>query len=173
MDKQARLDALTDRLADHVLVHGLAASSLRPLARWAGTSDRMLLYYFADKDAVIAASLDRIAARMLAMLDAAAPAQPMAPAALRDHLAPLLGDVLVRPYLRVWLEMAAYGAHGDAGIRAIGARIGAGFLAWLACHLAVPAAEKAAAAARLLIEIEGSVLLASLGMDSAIAAARG
>jgi AcrR family transcriptional regulator len=173
MDKSARLNALSDRLADHVLAHGLAASSLRPLARAAGTSDRMLLYYFADKDAVIAAALARIAARMLALLDSAAPPQPLAPAALRDHLAPLLGDPGVQPFMRVWLDMAAHAAQGDTAIRAIGGQIGAGFLDWLGRHLDVDDAIRAGEAARLLIEIEGTVLLASLGMDAAIAAARG
>jgi len=38
-----RHDALIDWLADHVLAHGLSASSLRPLAKAAGTSGRMLL----------------------------------------------------------------------------------------------------------------------------------
>lgn len=167
-----RLDPLIDKLADHVLAAGLAASSLRPLARAAGTSDRMLLYYFADKDAVIAAALERIAARMIALLAMAAPPRPLAPTALRDHLAPLLADPGVWPFMRVWLDMAARAAQGDAAIRAVGARIGQSFLDWLGCHLDVPEAARAGAAARLLIEIEGTVLLASLGLDDAISAAR-
>jgi len=168
-----RHDALIDRLADHVLAHGLSASSLRPLAKAAGTSDRMLLYYFADKDAVIAAALERVAARMVMMLDMAAPPAPLAPVALRDHLAPIMQDALVWPYMRVWLDMAARAAQGDTAIRVVGAGIGRSFLAWLARHLDVPASEQPAAAARLLIEVEGTVLLASLGLDDAIRAARG
>ena len=35
---------LLDRLAAHVIAHGLSAASLRPLAKAAGTSDRMLMY---------------------------------------------------------------------------------------------------------------------------------
>ena len=46
-DKRA---ALIDKLADHVLADGLLHASLRPLAKAVGTSDRMLLYYFKDKD---------------------------------------------------------------------------------------------------------------------------
>jgi AcrR family transcriptional regulator len=168
-----RLDQLIDRLADHVLAKGLAASSLRPLARAAGTSDRMLLYYFADKDAVIAAALRRVADRMIALLAMAAPSRPLSPEALRDHLAPLLTDPSVWPFMRVWLDMAARAAQGDDAIRTVGAGIGQGFLGWLGHHLDVPDAQRAGAAARLLIEIEGTVLLASLGLDDAISAARG
>lgn len=171
--KQDRLDHLTDRLADHILAHGLAASSLRPLARAAGTSDRMLLYYFADKDAVVAAALGRIARRMIALLDAAAPHEPLPPDALRRHLDPLMANPAVAPFMRVWLDMAARAAHGDQAVRAIGARIGEAFLDWLARHLAVADDVRRASAARLLIEIEGTALLASLGLDDAINAARG
>ena len=35
-----RRDAILDRLADHVLAHGLAAASLRPLARAGGISEK-------------------------------------------------------------------------------------------------------------------------------------
>lgn len=173
MAQSDRMDQLVDRLADHILAEGLAASSLRPLARAAGTSDRMLLYYFADKDAVIAAALARVATRMVALLELAAPPVPMAQQALRDHLVPLLDTPAVWPFMRVWLDMAARAAQGDAAIRTVGASIGRGFLDWIARHLDVADRDRAGAAARLLIEIEGTALLASLGLDDAIAAARG
>ena len=48
-----RREAAIERMADHVLSEGLAAGTLRPLAAAAGTSDRMLLYYFADKDELL------------------------------------------------------------------------------------------------------------------------
>ena len=51
----SRRTEIVERLADHVLAHGLSASSLRPLAKAAGTSDRMLLYYFADKSEMMTA----------------------------------------------------------------------------------------------------------------------
>ena len=62
MTADDRRDALIDRLADHMLAIGIGASSLRTLAKAAGTSDRMLLYYFRDKDELVAATLERIAA---------------------------------------------------------------------------------------------------------------
>ena len=52
-----RRAAILERIADHILANGLSASSLRPLAKAAGTSDRMLLYYFADKAEIITAAL--------------------------------------------------------------------------------------------------------------------
>lgn len=171
MTSDDRLSALLDRLADYVLAHGLAASSLRPLARAAGTSDRMLLYYFADKDAVMAATVERIAARMTALLVAAAPPQPLSYAMLRTRLAAQLRDPALWPYMRLWLDMAARAAHGDVLYAGVGERIGRGFLAWAGEQLACAAADRPGLAARLLTEIEGIVLLTSLGLVDAVDAA--
>lgn len=47
--RDTRRQAALERMADHVLAAGLRGASLRPLAQVAGTSDRMLLYYFTNK----------------------------------------------------------------------------------------------------------------------------
>jgi AcrR family transcriptional regulator len=46
---------LAEAATDYVLDHGLIGLSLRPLAAELGTSDRMLLYHFGNKDDLIAA----------------------------------------------------------------------------------------------------------------------
>ncbi|MBL8674784.1 MAG: TetR/AcrR family transcriptional regulator [Rhodospirillales bacterium] len=167
-----RRAAIVDRLADFVLAEGLSASSLRPLADAAGTSDRMLLYYFKDKTEIVAAALERISQRLVAVLDAAA-----APAPLPfDRLLPRLRRILLadamRPYMRLWLEVAALAARGDPFHRAIGERLGRGFLAWGAAQLdsATPR-QRAADAARLFVMLEGMVLLNSLGLGDVCDAA--
>jgi AcrR family transcriptional regulator len=52
-----RREHLAVAAADHVLRHGLIGLSLRPLAAAIGTSDRMLLYHFRDKDDLVASVL--------------------------------------------------------------------------------------------------------------------
>src|SRR5580693_6683546 len=71
--RDERREAAIERMADHLLLEGLGAATLRPLAAAAGTSDRMLLYYFSDKDELLSATLQRLAARMTAQLDEAVP----------------------------------------------------------------------------------------------------
>ena len=44
---------LLDRVADHVLEHGASDLSLSELARAVGSNNRMLLYYFGSKEAVL------------------------------------------------------------------------------------------------------------------------
>ena len=52
-----RRDQLAEGATDYVLEHGLIGLSLRPLAAELGTSDRMLLYHFTDKDDLVATVL--------------------------------------------------------------------------------------------------------------------
>jgi AcrR family transcriptional regulator len=161
----SRRAAILDALADHVLAHGLAASSLRPLAKAAGLSDRMLLYYFKDKAEVIAATLETIAARQMAVMGAAA-GPPLPLAQLRARLAALLLAEDAWPYMRLWLEAAALAAQGDGLFAAIGERIGRAFLDWGAAQLAAETPEQRADdAAQLLTMIEGLVLLKAIGME--------
>ncbi|MFE4698201.1 TetR/AcrR family transcriptional regulator [Streptomyces sp. NPDC056738] len=54
---QAKRRELADRVRAYLVRNGLAGLSLRPLARALGTSDRMLLYYFGTKDAMVAEAL--------------------------------------------------------------------------------------------------------------------
>lgn len=165
-DTAARRREITDRLADHVLQHGLAGASLRPMAKAAGMSDRMLLYYFRDKADVIASVLDVVAARLTALLAVHQAQAPLPLAALKRALAPVLLADTLWPYMRVWLEIATLAAGGDATSRTNGERIARGFLAWGAAQLdSGSEAERARDAAQLLVAIEGMLLLKSVGLE--------
>lgn len=161
--------ALIDQLADHILDTGLLNASLRPLAKAVGTSDRMLLYYFKDKDDLIAAVLDRIAARITLILEQSAAPEPLP----LEVLAPLLIEQMKSdafwPYLRLWLETAALSAGGDPLYKTCGERIGRGFVKWGAEQLAADSElERQRAAGMLLVQVEGSVLLRSLGLQDIV-----
>jgi AcrR family transcriptional regulator len=167
-----RRAALLERLADHVLAHGLSASSLRPLAKAAGTSDRMLLYYFPDKGAVIAAVLEVVAARMVTLLDARKATGPLPFGALKRQLLAIVFADDLWPYMRLWLEMASLAALGDPVFRAVGEQLGRGFLAWGAAQLdSADDVAREVEAAQLLVAIEGTLLLRSVGLDDVAARA--
>lgn len=157
---------IAERLADHVLANGLSASSLRPLAKAAGTSDRMLLYYFTDKSEMITAALGVVAQRMKLLMEANKAPEPMPV----ETLQPLLLDIVLSdemwPYMRVWMEIASRAAQGDVFYRSVGEQIGRGFLAWGAGQIKSATPEQSEQdAARLLIITEGAMLLKSIGMD--------
>jgi AcrR family transcriptional regulator len=157
---------IIQRLTDYVLAEGLSAASLRPLAKAAGTSDRMLLYYFADKAQIITAVLEEISARLLELMSERTAPEPLPLDALRRLLAEILFEDASWPYMRIWLDVAARAAMGDAYYRGVGEQIGRGFLDWGKMQLkADSAAQLDIDAARLLVSMEGMLFLKSIGLD--------
>lgn len=167
----ARREEMLEKLADHVLAHGLQGASLRPLAAAAGTSDRMLLHYFANKEELLTAILTLVNRRQVAMLDAAQ-AKDIPFESLLHLLAGMLKDPQVQPYLRLWLELAALAAGGEEPHRTVARKIGDDFYTWIAAALHVEREEDRQPMASLaLVTLEGLVLLDALGLDDNIAAA--
>jgi AcrR family transcriptional regulator len=63
-------DDLLEKVTDHVLEHGLIGLSLRPVAAAVGTSDRMLIYHFASRDALVSAVVARATERAVDAVNA-------------------------------------------------------------------------------------------------------
>ncbi len=153
---------LLELLADHVLARGLAGSSLRPLAAAARTSDRMLLYYFKDKDELIAAVLAHIRLRLAAELERVLPRTRMESRALGETLFDLATGEALWPYMRLWLEIAALAARGDPVCRTVGKAIALGLIGRVAERLEDSAPN--AQALRLVVGLEGRLALHSVGV---------
>jgi AcrR family transcriptional regulator len=161
-----RRAVIINRMTDYVLAHGLSSSSLRPLAKAAGISDRMLLYYFKDKSEIITAALNQVAQRLVRVMEAQTANAPLPLEDLRARLMRVLHDEMMWPYMRIWLEIASLAAHGDPFFRAIGEQIGRSFLAWGASQLSsVTPEQREIDAAKLLVTFEGMLLLKSIGLD--------
>jgi AcrR family transcriptional regulator len=161
----------TDLLAAmsaHVRGTGLAGATLRPLARAAGTSDRMLIYHFGSKGALIAALLDKLADEILSALDAALPAERFASEA--ECLAALLGllrSATFRPYLRVWLDILSETGRGDAPHLAASRRLLVGQLALIGARLPQGIAAPKVRAKEMLALIQGALVLEVANMHKA------
>lgn len=74
----ARRDELAEAACDYVLEHGVIGLSLRPLAAAIGTSDRMLVYHFGSRDALVAEILERSTARSVDLLSKLPPGPAVA-----------------------------------------------------------------------------------------------
>ncbi len=162
----SRRAAIIEQLTEYVLAEGLSAASLRPLAKAAGTSDRMLLYYFKDKSEIITAVLQGISTQLVTMIGARAATEPLPVDELRKAFAGILFEEALWPYMRIWLEVASRAAMGDPYYRAVGEQIGRGFLEWGKLQLKSESdAQRDIDAARLLVSIEGMLFLKSIGLD--------
>lgn len=166
-----REDLLT-AMAGHVLVHGLTTASLRPLAKAAGTSDRMLIYHFGDKDGVVSALLDFIAERFMAGLDAAIPPQRMASkAALLQSLVGIMRLPVAAGQVRVWLDIVAASARGEVAYGRTGTAIMDSFTDWVMARLPEGEADPRNTALALLTVIEGALVMDAVGHPEAADAA--
>lgn len=161
---EVRRAEICDHLADFVLNEGLPQASLRPLAAAAGLSDRMLLYYFKDKDEILAVTLELIAKRLAEKLAILA-ARPKASAdQLEADLIVLLAGAELWPFMCVWLEVCSLAARGDPMFRAIGNRIGHGFCEWIGEMLTLEGGvNRNSVATRILRSIEGAIVMRSIG----------
>ena len=65
----SRRDDLLDQVTDHVLEHGLIGLTLRPVAAAIGTSDRMLIYHFDNRDALVSDVVARATERGIAVIE--------------------------------------------------------------------------------------------------------
>lgn len=122
---------LLENIADAILANGLGASNLRILARSAGISDRMLLYYFKDKAEVVGSALDILEMRLSAALDDFMSAEVI-------HFEPLLRDVLAvldtdifRPFMVLRVEIANLVIRGQEDYREWGERLAQLLLSWI------------------------------------------
>jgi AcrR family transcriptional regulator len=107
MEPTSSKDRLLAGALDWTLAHGVAALTLRPLAKALGTSDRMLVYHFGSKDALVDAVLARANERLLAGLGPEPlTAEGTVPALVRG-LWSQLSSSEAEPYLRLYFE--AYG----------------------------------------------------------------
>lgn len=166
MSKELRRAEIIEGTAAYILRQGLGTLSLRPLAAELGTSDRMLLHYFNGKDELVAAALERCLADMLDLIKAAVGERKLTLAELIAAAPTLIRHTGIRPYLRLWLELASTrGSYPDESARRLES-LALDFHAWIESILedegARPGTGKAAAAFAV---IEGYAVLEALGQD--------
>jgi AcrR family transcriptional regulator len=106
-----RREELLDRVTDHVLEHGLIGLTLRPVAAAIGTSDRMLIYHFDNRDALVSAVVARSGRRAVAGVDAM-PGAPSVRAAV-NRLWAAYGSEPLNSCLDVYVQAAATGLFGS------------------------------------------------------------
>ncbi|MGB0919797.1 MAG: TetR/AcrR family transcriptional regulator [Alphaproteobacteria bacterium] len=137
--------ALVSALSYYVLENGLGQASLRDLAEAADTSDRMLLYYFQNRDDLVGTILGHIALEMQADLDTALPegTDQVPLTTLAPQLTELVRSPPFKPYMIFWLEAAAAAARGIEPHATMSGALMDGFVAWAKARLTPEDQEKA------------------------------
>lgn len=148
----------------HLLARGLSDCGIRSLGRAAGLSDRMLIYHFGTKDALLALALNTLAEGLAAQLSAL----------LGDHRRPaatLLGELLaassapaLAPSLRLWFEIVGAAAAGTEPYVANARVLAQNWLAWLEARIdpADPIRSD-----EVFARLEGRLLMRMVGVEAA------
>jgi AcrR family transcriptional regulator len=139
----SRREELAEAATDYALEHGLIGLSLRPLAEALGTSDRMLLYHFHDKDELIATILRTTNARSMAGIRALPSASD-----LRGAVSTLWREISTGPQRRcqrLYVEAAALGLFGREPYASEVRDANKGWMAALARHFVRAGLDRSAA----------------------------
>ncbi|MCW2764451.1 MAG: regulatory protein TetR [Nocardioides sp.] len=110
-----RRGELLDLVTDHVLEHGLIGLTLRPLAAAIGTSDRMLIYHFGDRDSLVSAVVARATERAIVIVEGL-PAAPSVRSAVNRLWAAYRTEPL-HSCLDIYCQAAASGLIGQEPYR--------------------------------------------------------
>ena len=170
MDNSTKTDAKQSRekllplMAAHILAHGMAGASLRPLAKAAGTSDRMLIYHFGNKERLIEDLLAYIARSYSDALDASLSAnQSRSRRELLDRIVAHTGSREMEPFLALWWEIVAGCARNVPGYRDAAKSIMSQLLDWLTDQMPADDPDPVGGAQYLLTLIEGAQMLSAIG----------
>lgn len=106
-------ERLLDLVADYCLERGVADVTLRGVASAVGSNNRMLLYYFGSKEAMISAALQHAALRFPQLLNAFELLEQSTrtlPERLDDTWRAISADVNL-PFIRLFFEVFGLAAH--------------------------------------------------------------
>jgi AcrR family transcriptional regulator len=159
-DKRARFVAKT---AAHLLATGLSDTGLRSLARVCGTSDRMLIYHFASKDALLEQALDAILAGMTAQLDSILGAQRRTPTQLLEDLLRASEGGAFAPVGRLWFELVGRAVRDEEPYLSRSRAIGRAWLAWIETRLKTGQTHRAG---EVFANLEGTLMLHLLELEA-------
>ena len=164
----SKRSALVQRIADALLAAGVAQIPLRELAARLQTSDRMLLYYFKDKEDLVLSSLAEISSRLAATLGSTLPAGRSSPDAILKRIIPLFSSSSVSTSLTVWADISARGYRGEEPFLTLTRKSIRWWLEWLEQRLDMnPGRGRRDMAAAVLTVVEGARQLATLTPDRA------
>lgn len=157
--KEAKRAEIVEKLASHIVSAGMADTGLRRLAEVAGTSDRMLLYYFDDKEDLIATVLTRIGAGLGETLSARFGSAPKPPAEVLRFTWSLVKSDAVADQLKLWLDLSSLAGRGDAFFAGIVDAIAEGWIEMISALLDVPQNEQRPFAIMMMAAVDGQVVL--------------
>lgn len=157
MAVQPKKQLILEAILAHLLSRGLQDSGIRTLAKQADISDRMLIYYFGSKDALLSEALTLMTDRTAEGLNLLV-GEGRHDAQTILHTLDQAGDIPeFEDAMRLFLEVSALAARGVEPYRSAAKSIVAYWRKWLVDRL--HESDDSPSAEELLDTIEGRILL--------------
>lgn len=153
------------------LEQGLGALTFRRLAVRLGTSDRVIVYYFANKSTLVAATLTEIGNRLQEVLAQAFSGPSTDHRQLVKKAYPVLAQRSVDPVFAVYFEACGLAAAGVAPFKGLAAALVQGWIDWLSTFFTGTAGRRRSEAEATLALLDGILLMRQLGGAQAAARA--
>ena len=167
-DRQRILD---DAVAE-ALEHGLSQLSFGTVARRAGTSDRVVVYYFPTKPDLLVAVLATVGAQLQTTLAAAFTEPADNHTQLLRAAWPVLSTSASEPVFALFFEAAGLAAAGREPFATIVPELVEAWINWTEANLAGPKRHRRAEAEAAIATLDGLLLLRAMaGSDAANRAA--
>ena len=153
-------------MANFVLENGLGAASLRPLAKAAGTSDRMLIYHFGSKEKLIEDLLEYIADIYADAIDQSFGNERVTTRQeCLERVMAFTEQAEMQPFMALWWEIVAGAAQKRAGYSEAGRSMMWLLLNWMQSQLPADDPDPEGGARYMLTLIEGALMLRAVGCD--------
>lgn len=110
---EKRRHEIIEAVSLHLIEHGFQKSGLRAIARSAGMSDRMVMYYFDTKEDLIAAAISAIGENLADEMEQALPPGVSTAPQVLDVLLGQEQSVEVKAILQLWFEIVGLAVRGD------------------------------------------------------------
>jgi len=153
---------IIQRLTQHIIENGLSDTGLRTLASVTGTSDRMLIYYFGTKDALIGQILQTIVSNLGLQLDTALGDHQRRAETLLEELLTISDTPRFNLIIRLWFEIVGLAARGQEPYARNATALANSWIAWIQNRLVNPQKGQAIA---VFAELEGRLMLKIIGVD--------
>ncbi len=159
---QQKKQEIVAAVAQHLLQHGFRNSGLRALAKSAGLSDRMVMYYFETKEDLVTQALLLLADGLSHSLSEILPNPRASGAQIINTMRTAGATPEVKPLLRLWFEIVGLAMHEEGPYRGAAQLILEDWENWIKAKLG-PKREHLAP--DVLAQIEGHLLVLLLRGD--------
>lgn len=144
---------------DTAFERGLAGLTFAKVAERLGTSDRMVVYYFATKDELIESVVGEVASGLFSVLDEAIGESSRNPRQMLQVAWPVFATKRNDPVLRLFFELVGLASARTEPYAALASKILKEWASWLEPRMSGPSTGRRAAALSVMAQVDGLLLL--------------